>query len=411
MMDRGQLKRSSTLIDPASLQTRPTPNRVNSAGSNTQLQRKGSRSGKPLLTFGEDGQLAETTAMEVAAQQPQPQQQLTVPGSRAPRIPKAHSVFGADKLWEREMERLEVIKAQEKVEEEERRIREEAEEAKRAKKKGRGKKKHGKHEEIPVEPASPVEDETRLQAVTQPLLPDITKVSSRRRTAPIPVEDDSDDESSASEAGSRPTGARDDAAEKWVSDDEEGGKSKIPGMAGMHSNSQFGGSMYANPADDSDEDMPLSMALQRSSKNLMSTRSAYQDESDSDEDMPLSTLLSPSKSKHAPPSFDLDHAPSPRSPHSQQKVQSFNDDDDEEEDNVPLGIRASHIPTMASSFFSQSGGARDEDEDDRPLAMHPEQVRKSQYQVFAQMQQQQADATTATNLRSTDAELNDVQVP
>ncbi|KLO10240.1 hypothetical protein SCHPADRAFT_999700 [Schizopora paradoxa] len=395
MMDRGQPKRSSTLIDPASLQMKPTPNRANSASSATQLQRKGSRGGKPLLTFGEDGQLGETTAMENANQQPQPQL-LNVPGSgsRNSRVPKAHSVFGADKLWEREMERLEVIKAQEKVEEEERRIREEAEEAKKSKKKGRGKKKSKKHEEetrnqITSEPSpvTPVDDEGQQDAVNQPLLPDITKVTTRRRTVPVPVDDDSDDESSASEAGSRPTGIRDEAADKWVSDDEEGGKTKASTMAGMQSNSQFGG-LFVSPGDDSDEDVPLSVALQRrASQNFLSPRAAYREESDSDEDRPLSTLLLPSaKSEHK---FDFEQTSSPRSPLSEQKGQALNADDDEEEDNVPLGVRASRIPTLGSGLFSQSGAGGDEDEDERPLAMHPEQIRRSQFNAFAQMQQQQ----------------------
>ena len=62
-----------------------------------------------MLAFDNNGVLAET-------------------GVRESVMPKSRSVFGVDKLWEREMEKLKEIEAQEKIDAEERRKREEEEE-------------------------------------------------------------------------------------------------------------------------------------------------------------------------------------------------------------------------------------------------------------------------------------------
>ena len=59
-----------------------------------------------MLAFDNNGVLAET-------------------GVRESVMPKSRSVFGVDKLWEREMEKLKEIEAQEKIDAEERRKREE----------------------------------------------------------------------------------------------------------------------------------------------------------------------------------------------------------------------------------------------------------------------------------------------
>ena len=60
MMDR-TAKTASTLIDPASLQRRPTAHGTETLGvDETGLKRRGSRGSKPLLAFDDNGKLAET---------------------------------------------------------------------------------------------------------------------------------------------------------------------------------------------------------------------------------------------------------------------------------------------------------------------------------------------------------------
>lgn len=363
MMDRPGMKRSSTLIDPASLQRRPSGRRLESAQTDTGLTRRGSRSGQPLLTFDEHGKLEET-------------------GTRESKIPNTRSVFGVDTLWEREMEKLKEIEAQEVIEEE-RKKREEQEQDELKAKKRKKRKGQNKQEEVEkteqVSPLSSAEKDNapRRQSLLPMSLPDIPKVTSRR-IVPMPADDESD-ESSASEAAPRvstSTVLRDEAADKWVSDDERQ-PARTTGV----------GPRYPPPlpnarADDSDEDVPLSVALKRATWKLSALR-AHSDD-DSDEDKPLSTLVDRTKSSIPPINFD-NLNPSP-SGHPNKKLNA------DDEDDVPLGIRMSHLPSGSHSQFSglsgiSQAGANDDD-DDRPLAMHPEQIRKSQF-MFAQAQHQQ----------------------
>ena len=122
MMARDQ-QRSSTLIDPASLQTRPTNQRLSSYGSqNTQkgLARHPSVTIKPLLNF--DGE----------------EEKLLQPSPTANRLPSSRSVFGVDTLWQREMAKLKELQGAEEQENVERLKREvEAEKKKQEKKQDR----------------------------------------------------------------------------------------------------------------------------------------------------------------------------------------------------------------------------------------------------------------------------------
>ena len=270
---------------------------------------------------------------------------------------------------------------------EERRKREEEEEAKKPKKKKKGKSK-GKEKEAAEQ--IPLVDESitpPYDALTPSLheptpsisLPDIPKVTSdrRRRNLTSIARDESDDESSASEAEPRQSSSsalREKAADSWVSDGE-GGPIRTTGIG-----PRFPSRPPATTvADDSDEDVPLSVTLQRATQLLGVPRTRPDD--DSDEDRPLSALLD--KSKLSIPSVDFDNLGSSSSAVPKQ--------DDEDEDDVPLGVRASRFPNSPlfskMSGTSQAGG--DADDDDRPLAMHPEQVRKSQFMFAAQAQQQQ----------------------
>lgn len=376
MMDRGGLQRSSTLIDPTSLAlpARPTSTRLdssNTTNTDTVLVRRGSRGGAPLLAIDSDGNIAET-------------------GRPASKMMQTRSVFGVDTLWEREMAKLKEIEAQEKKDAEERRRREEEEETKKPskkKKKGKGKGKdkeptmgQDRSNEFSPSPVSlnPPSSVSPLKEEISPslTLPTIPTVSSRRGVAPVPNDDDdSDNESSASEAvPRRSTVIQEGLADQWVSDDEK--KPDLVPKIGLGISQKS-----LNLDDDSDEDVPLSQTLQRATQKLAVPR--LQPEDDSDEDRPLSTLIM-DKPKLNVPSVDFsDLSSKPATSPSNVK-----DDDDDDE---PLGIRASRLPTGASqlSGLSSLSPGTANDDDDRPLSMHPGQMRKSQFQMFAQLQQQQ----------------------
>lgn len=358
------MTRSSTLIDPASLVRQPSGKGLESSNSEPALNRRNSRGGQPLLTFDDNGILAET-------------------GNRESAMPKARSVFGVDKLWEREVAKLKEIEAQEKLDAEERRKQEE-EEAKKAKKKKKGKGKGKEPADLvpfgdsSFTAASNVSASVPRDPSPSLALPDIAKVTSTKRRDHVSAGDDTDDESSASEAEPRQSmgsALREKAADNWVSDDE-GGPVRSTGV-GLRFPSRP--APLAVP-EDSDEDLPLSVTLHRAAQKLAIPRSHAED--DSDEDRPLSALLD--KPKLNIPPIDFDNLPSPSS------VAVKREDDDE--DDVPLGVRASRFPNSSlfsgMSGMSQAGG--NADDDDRPLAMHPEQLRKSQFMLAqAQAQQQQ----------------------
>ncbi|KAL5527453.1 hypothetical protein ACEPAG_6244 [Sanghuangporus baumii] len=382
MMHRGSLNRSSTLIDPSSLNARPTPSRMPSSQPDTALARRGSRNSKPLLAIDDNGQIAETS------------------DAREMRMTQTKSVFGVDTLWEREMAKLKEIEAQEKIEQEERNRKMEEEERKwqekeERKKAKRGKKKKDKDLSAELSPSpssvavSPLS--SRKEAAPSLSLPDIPTVTSRKRIAPPPDDFDSDNESSASEAVRHQDAAlQEDLADQWVSDDERR-PAPVPSVELDKSR------INLSFDDDSDEDVPLSVTLQRAAQKLNSPRS--QPDDDSDEDRPLSMILLnkpslasfkvPSPSSGEPANKSLENGKSPS---------SLVPDDDDDDDNVPLGVRASRIPAGASqvsglsviSGLSITGGKNNNsDDDDRPLSMHPAQIRKSQFQMLAQVQQQQ----------------------
>ncbi|TDL29385.1 hypothetical protein BD410DRAFT_779783 [Rickenella mellea] len=355
MMDR-RVTRSSTLIDPASLQPRPQSQHMdsfNSAKSRQSLVRRGSRNSKPLLNFEDDpgvGELGPSTSV------------------------RGKSVFGVDTLWEREMAKLKQIEAVEAVEAEERRKREEEEEARKAKKK----KVKSKGKDIMAESITQQEPERepRISSALPPVLPDIPKTTVRKKKAN--PEPESDDESSSSEIAVHRTGAqrRDSGTQAWISDEEEGAP------AGNTNRRQNVGRPPV-PDDGSDEDLPLSVTLAKVTRKLSAPSRRQEDDSD-DEDLPLSTLLDKAKPTLGSPvgsklNINFDNL---------SLGNSLGNLAADEDDDEPLGIRASRIFPPSKSGES----VQYEDEDDRPLAMHPEQQRRSQYHSMmaaAQQQQQQ----------------------
>lgn len=376
MMARGPLPRSSTLIDPAALQIRPTSQRMSSFGSQPGLARRASGNVKPLLNFESDEKLPHQLS---------PNSKLLNPRSPNLRVASSRSVFGVDTIWEREMAKLKVIEAQEKVDAEERLQREEEEEARDGKKnkngKGKGKSKskdkdketsRPKTEVVPDPPEEPESPSIppamsapRISA-EPPILPSISRTI--RGPPPPPGEDDDETETEDSDAEEHENHAHDTVdpgSQGWYagSSDEE---DKSPQDKGPRRTTGVGLRYPKDSrnrpavADDSDEeDLPLAATLGRAAQRATRLRPSGPD---SDEEKPLSVLLE--KTRTSLPSINFDRRSDPKS--------------EEDDDNEPLGLRASRV-------MSVHGG----DDDDTPLAFHPEQQRRSQFQMMAQQQQQQ----------------------
>jgi hypothetical protein len=134
--------------------------------------------------------------------------------------------------------------------------------------------------------------------------------------------------------------------------------------------------------DDSEEDMPLAATVPRAVQRATRLGLPGAEGSDSDEEKPLSQLLTRSKLLDIPP---VDTG-GPDLPLASAAIVNdvLVDDEDEDEDDKPLGLRVSRfVPSQ-----SQLGHVDAEDDDDQPLAFHPEQQRRTQYNMLVQHQQQ-----------------------
>ncbi|KAF8655308.1 hypothetical protein AX16_003205 [Volvariella volvacea WC 439] len=335
MMARSSTARASTLIDPATLQSRPKSSfGIPESQSGPGLARRNSTL-KPLLNFDDE-------------------QPLSRPINARP--PQSRSVFGVDTLWEREMAKLREIEAQEKLEEEERKRREEELETKKSKKKKKG-KKNGTPETIPPsqEPttSTPEVAEPHVSA-DPPVLPQIPKAV--RRPPPPPAGDD-EEESESNDEEPAPTNNKEPANWYAGSSDEERDPSGPRRTTGTGPRYPANTPRRAQPPPgDSDDDVPLSVAARGTMQ-----RNLQPPDADSDEEKPLSALLEKTKLNIPPIDFDG-------------PLSATRSDD---EDDQPLGLRASRVFPQASTG---------EDDDDRPLALHPEQQRRTQYQMMAQQQ-------------------------
>ncbi|RDB22575.1 hypothetical protein Hypma_010213 [Hypsizygus marmoreus] len=339
MMARGS-HRSSTLIDPAALQSRPVSQHMpsfESQGSQQALGRRNSANIKPLLNFDEDDKIPTSKSSGAA-----------LPGGR--------SVFGVDTLWEREMVKLREIEAKEKAEAEERRNRGEEEDGTKKKKKHKRKdKSKGILTPDPGSLAAETSPEPRV-SMEPPILPDIQRAL---RRPPPQVPDDESESDQSDDAG--PSGMQivHPTDVNWHADssDEDDGPRRTTGT-GLRFPSKHG----RKRTNDSDEDLPLSVAVSRVGLQPSLLRTG---DGDSDDERPLSTLLQKKQTSLPPINFD--------------NLLATNEDDD----NQPLGLRVSRLaPSMHASNING-------DDDDRPLAYHPEQQRRTQYQMMAQQQQQQ----------------------
>ncbi|KAF7332198.1 hypothetical protein MKEN_00100800 [Mycena kentingensis (nom. inval.)] len=349
MMARDSAQRRSTLIDlqgQTDAQGRPLLQHTNSQQG---INRLGSLNSKPLLNFDDEANGL-----------------LPPPGPNG-RTPNSRSVFGVDTLWEREMAKLKEIEAKEKAEEDARLVIEAEAEAARERKRAKKKRKDGSVVGGLSPLPSPRPDSASVSDLGQPesriasAPPVLPAISPGLRRPPPGKDDDSDSDDSGRDGPSQlPQKARDG----WVSSDEEGaGPTRKPGT----------GPRYPNRApkapaqdDDSEEDLPLAATIDRAAQRATQLQVPG---ADSDEERPLSDILR--RTKLSLPSINFDRR-------SQSNV-------DDEEDDQPLGLRASRV---APSFTSPSSHGHGDD-DDMPLAFHPEQQRRSQFNMMAQMQQHQ----------------------
>ncbi|TFY72955.1 hypothetical protein EVG20_g22 [Dentipellis fragilis] len=372
MMHRGQVKRSSTLIDPATLNVRPTSQSLaglSTHGSRPTLGRRQSTGGGPLLNFSDEGS-------------PSP----GLLGASPPAMTKSRSVFGTDVLWEREMAKLREMEANEEAARKAQAAIDALEEAKRSKKKGKGKKGKGKNkEEASPEVLTPESPALPRVSAEPPTLPAIPKGITRG--PPPPVNDDDSESESDSEADGPPAlgpKGSEAGAEGWFagsSDDEKAGPVRTTGVGPRYPKRARGQSAPAQRQDDDseEEDLPLAATIGRAVERATKFGTSLAAD-DSDEDKPLASVLDKAKLKF--PDVNFDNVLSPSGSGSKGPTSPAAGHDDEDEDDMPLGLRASRLLPVASS-----GG--DEDDDDKPLALHPDQQRRTQYLMLQQQQQQQ----------------------
>lgn len=376
-MVRGQIRRSNTFIDPDTLGRPPSQNLDNSTPTNPRqsLLRRNSSGGKPLLDMG--GERPPTNLGPGAEQL----------------MAKNRSVFGVDTLWEHEMARLKEMEAEERAEAEARRRQEEEEKERRRLKKKRGKSK-GKGGKIPTETTS-LPDIPSGSRVGPPTLPVIQKPILKH---PLPANDDSDSDSE-SDDNVAPRATSDRAADHWVeSSDEDDGPRRTTGVGSRYPSKTSAPQLSQLNDGSSDDDIPLTAAAQRIIRRA-SQSGALAIDNDSEEDIPLSAAAArvvkraSQLLRHEDDDDDDEDKPlvdvlnrAKRSLPSVNNLSFHHAGEDEDEDEQPLGLRASRLPLASQTSLPLAGG---EEDDDRPLAFHPEQQRRTQSHMFVQAQQQQ----------------------
>jgi len=290
---------------------------------------------------------------------------------------KSRSVFGVDTLWEREMVKLRGIEAHEAEERTKREAAEAAEAAKRDKRKG--KKGKGKRKEPERSTIAASNSEPHVSA-EPPVLPDIPKATTRGR--PPNNDEETESESNSDENVIPRVGRASVETEKWFagsSDDEKAGPVRTTGIGPRYPKRLRGHPSATQLDDDSEEDVPLAATVDRALQRATRLGPPVAADDDSDEEKPLSALLNKVKVDVA---IDFDNLYSAPSAEKKSMHAAEGQDEDEDEDNQPLGLRASRV----LSTMSQTGVVED---DDTPLAFHPEQQRRTQYNMMLQQQQQQ----------------------
>ncbi|KAJ1309060.1 hypothetical protein OPQ81_004739 [Rhizoctonia solani] len=354
MMERGQIRTQSTLIDPIALQPRPVtvfPHGPITANTEQRPNVNRASTIQPLLSFGSEE-----------------------PG----RVANSKSVFGVDTLWEKEMAKLREMQEQQKLDQEAQRAREEERQKRKLKK---GKKGKGKNE-------APASSPTHVNATESPRAPELNRLSSAPPTLPniTPLNEQAapgspgESESSLPAANHRRRSVATLDAGGWFagSSDEEGEPGAKRG-SGPRVAPVSGGR-----DEDSDDDVPLTNIKVRAP------------ESDDDEDAPLSNLK-PRQSVLLPdlkPASTLDIAASLGLEPEPTQTKAAKDDDSDDE--VPLAIRRQTILLPQDSDKKPMSGNDDSDDDEKPLGLRlsqapsvAQQRRQAEYQQMMLMQQQQ----------------------
>ena len=233
------------------------------------------------------------------------------------RMTKSQSVFGVDKIWEREMAKLKVIQEREAIIAAEQAAKEELEAAKREAKEAKKNKKKKKPVESPILDA---QEDAGLLAGQEP----DSGISPITRMADLPPQ-----LSYSPEKAVKPVAEPETVAEVLTDDRSIPSEPAEDELDASESDSDS----------DSEEDVPLSHFARAKSVSL---KDAPEDsDSDSEEDVPLSKLRSPARTA---PATALSMIPADFGTGSLGlDVQPPNDenhnDDEEEEDDVPLALR------------------------------------------------------------------------
>ncbi|CEL63711.1 hypothetical protein RSOLAG1IB_05472 [Rhizoctonia solani AG-1 IB] len=354
MMDRGQIRTQSTLIDSAALQSRPVTLLLphGPVAANTEQRPNNNRAStiQPLLNFDSNEQN---------------------------RGANSKSVFGVDTLWEKEMEKLRNIQEQQRLDQEDQQAREGEKQRRKIRKAKKGK---GKDEA----PASPEAGNT----VETPAAPELNRLSSAPPTLPniTPLHEQAPPVSPGKSESSLPAVSRRRRsvatldAGGWFAGSSDG--EEEPG-AKRDSGPRTVPISRGRDEDSDDDDVPLTNIKVRAP------------DSDDDEDAPLSNLK-PRQSVLLPDlkqtstldiAASLGLAPEP----TQTKAVEDADSDDE----VPLAIRRQTITIPPNSDKKPVTGDGDSD-DEKPLGLRlshapniAQQRRQEEYQQMMLMQQQQ----------------------
>ncbi|KAG8716292.1 hypothetical protein FRC11_005122 [Ceratobasidium sp. 423] len=356
MMDRGQIRTQSTLIDPIALQPRPVtvfphgPITANTANTEQRPNANRASTIQPLLNFGSDEQ---------------------------GRVANSKSVFGVDTLWEKEMAKLREMQEQQRLDQEAQKAREEEKQKRKLKK---GKKGKGKNE---VQASSP----TAVDVTDSPSAPELNRLSSAPPTLPnitplnqqAPPASPGESESSLPAANHRRRSVATLDAGGWFagsSDGEEESDAK-------RDSGPRAAPVSGERDEDSDDDVPLTNIKVRAPM------------SDDDDDAPLSNLK-PRESVLLPdlkPTSTLDISASLGLAAEPTQTKVANDDSDDE---VPLAIRRQTIMLPQGSDKKPTAGNDDSDDDEKPLGLRlsqapnlAQQRRQAEYQQMMLVQQQQ----------------------
>ena len=332
MMQRNSAANRNTFIDPDSLNSRPSTQYLSPTQVQEELRRKRA-SGAPLVNL-------------------EPENTLTPPNR--PGVTNTRSVFGVDKIWERELAKLKA-----------------AEQAER-------------------------DEDAKLKALDARL--DQKRKSTAEGLSPglslpqmaSPLGSNSPDGSAVERPGmgSRRESAASLGARGWFNspeseDEAEGSADRRASIASQLKTPNFPRKVSAVSSlpqipsgglDSDEEDVPLAQQLaKRGPGGRQNSRPSAPPESDSDEDKPIAALkhkpaAAKSSSGFGLPSVNFDGRGSIGAELGSGTKRSNTNADDSSEDEVPLAVRHP-FNRMSSMPAALKGGDADSDEDDKPLGV------------------------------------------